>query len=77
VLIIKLKLNHILFKDLKMASTKIVVEDFEKKNPELEANYSSSMSDGHIVENTWQMWFQEVKHSFTTRDGWLGDYVSI
>lgn len=36
--------------------------------------YSPSISNG-TVGTRWQEIFAELKYTFTTKDGWIGDYV--
>lgn len=37
--------------------------------------YSPSVSEGEVATK-WQDTVAELKHTFLTKDGWVGDYVS-
>lgn len=50
-------------------------EDMDDKKTTLpETNYSPSLSQGTINRN-WKDMIEELKHTFLTKDGWIGDYV--
>jgi hypothetical protein len=49
--------------------------DLENKGAQENVAYSPSVSQG-TVTNKWQDTVAELKHTFLTRDGWIGDYVS-
>jgi hypothetical protein len=48
--------------------------DVEKKATAT-GSYSPSMSDGEVATKP-SVW-AELKHTFSTREGWIGDYVSF
>jgi hypothetical protein len=50
-------------------------DNLENKGAEENATYSPSVSQGTLTSK-WQERVAELKHTFTTKDGWIGDYVS-
>ena len=58
-----------------MATAEAVLPKFDK-SPQAGSAYSSSLSDGEVIENTWERRLADLRKTFLTKEGWIGDYVS-
>jgi hypothetical protein len=50
--------------------------DIENKVVEQTASYAPSVSNGEVA-TTWDDTLAHLKHTFTTKEGWIGDYVCL
>lgn len=51
-------------------------EDMDQKTTTPDVSYAPSLGQGRVA-TTWHERIAELKYTFTTRDGWIGDYVGI
>jgi hypothetical protein len=58
-----------------MATNEAVLPEFDKKSPQAGSSYAQSISDGDVVETTWENRLSDLKQTFLTKEGWIGDYV--
>lgn len=48
--------------------------DFENQIVEQSDSYTPSVSNCEVI-TTWKNTLAHLKHTFTTKEGWIGDYV--
>jgi xanthine/uracil permease len=56
-----------------MESVDSSLPQFDKKSAPIDSTYSSSISEGEVT-TTWQQRLSDLKHTFCTKEGWIGDF---
>jgi hypothetical protein len=57
-----------------MSTTADSKSDVENKVVEQSNSYTPSVSNGEVT-TSWKDTLAHLKHTFTTKEGWIGDYV--
>ena len=57
-----------------MALSETTSSDIEKSANEDALPYSPSEKDGEVM-STWRVFVADLKKTFSTKEGWIGDYV--
>jgi hypothetical protein len=60
-----------------MATTESMLPEFDKKSPQVGSSYAPSLHDGNVIENTWERRLSDIRQTFLTKEGWIGDYVRV
>lgn len=59
-----------------MSTSDVAKTEDGVKVPEATTYYSSSTHDGEVITK-WQNLKSDLKQTFLTREGWIGDYVCL
>ena len=68
-------ISNISKREFQMATNESILPEFDKKSPQEESSYSPSLSDGEVIESTWEKRLSDIRQTFLTKEGWIGDYV--